>query len=346
MNLLNPTYSALAINAMAMLGLTPSEGFQIHEANENFAPGRVLAYNASMFQGNNPHEFLSNYAVRYTDPLEGSIAALQQSIAPHVLSNNSAFVEYPVYTLGDAYLALDQAGDAIRAIGADFTTMRNVAKTMVTQRMPNRGLAVEVDEDEELLDDDWQQRKVAWLIGILNRTLLRQTIALLVASANNTAKTWDATAGKDPDQDVLNIIDGMVIPPSDMIYGPAAWTKRSLALRAQNLAGQATSSTLKPEELAGIFSVNSLQIPKHRYATGATTANRIVGAYVFLYSAMATNRDDYSNLKTFTAPTKNGMNRGVFVRKIGDKRWRIAVDAGKQLVALTSSVGLEMLTIS
>jgi DNA-binding IclR family transcriptional regulator len=58
------------------------------------------------------------------------------------------------------------------------------------------------------------------------------------------------------------------------------------------------------------------------------------------------SRDDFSNLKTFTAPARNGQRRAVYVRQVGDKRWRIAVTTGKRLVALTSAIGLETMTIS
>lgn len=338
---LNPTQAALAVNVLAMLGLSAREAFTIAQPDENFSNGRVLAYNASQFAGNNPHEFLSNYAVRFTDPLQDALRAVRETLAPEVASNNSAFVEYPVYTMGDAYLALDQAGDARRAIGADYRTLKNVSKVMTVQRLHDTGLAVEVDEDEEALESDWQQRKVAWLLGILDRTELRTAVALYIASASNTAKTWDTTAGKDPDQDVMTIIDGMTVKPNNLIYGPGAWTKRSLSLRAQNLSGQGQSALLTPEQLGGLMNAD-VTIPRNRYATGASTASDVVGAYVMLFSSMkGMSRDDFSNLKTFTAG-----KRQVYVRQIGDKRWRVAVTTGKRLVALTSAVGAELITVS
>ncbi len=343
---MNPNQTALAVNIMSMLGLSASEAFQIHEANDAFAPGRVLAYNASQFSSNNAHEFLTNYAVRYTDPLQDRLRAIREVIAPEVRSNNSAFVEYAVYGFADALLAMDNPLDVRRAIGADYATLRNTAKTMTTQRLPDVGVAVEVDEDEELLDADWQQQKVAWLLGILDRTELRQAIALLVAGATNVNKTWDVTAGKDPDMDVLTEIDAAVIKPNNLIYGPGAWTKRSLSLRAQNLAGQANSSTLTVEQLGGMLNAD-VMVPRNRYSTGAATASNIVGSIVMLFSSQpGMSRNDFSNLKTFVAPSRNGMARMVLVRQIGDKRWRIAVSTGKRLTALTSAIGLQTITVS
>lgn len=343
---LNPMQTALAVNVMAMLGLPASEAFQIHEPDDNFENRRVLAFNASQFSVNAPSEFLSNYAVRYSDPNQAALSSLREQLAPEVMSNNSAFVQYPVFGFTDAFLAMDNALDVRRGVGADFTTVGNVTHNLATQKMPEIGLAIEVDEEEELLDPDWQQRKVAFLLGILDRTELRQAIALLVAGATNVAKTWDATAGKDPDQDVLTEINAMMIKPNNIWYGPGAWVKRSLSLRAQNLAGQATSSTMTTEQLGGIWNAN-IQVPQPRYASAASTTATIFGSVVMLFTAMpGMSRDDFSNLKTFTAPARTGQRRAVWVRQVGDKRWRIAVSTGKRLVALTSAIGLETITVS
>ena len=56
-------------------------------------------------------------------------------------------------------------------------------------------------------------------------------------------------------------------------------------------------------------------------------------------------RNDFSNLKTFTAPTKTGQRYAAYVRQVGDKRWRIAVEC-YETVAITSTVGLEVVTVS
>jgi hypothetical protein len=343
---MNPTSEQLAINALAAVGLPPRDPVVIHEADDNFTPGRVIAFNASQFLVNNPSEFLTNYAVRYTDPHQDELRSLREAIAPEVMSNNSAFVQYPVWGFTDAFLAMDNPLDVRRAVGADFATLRNPTHNLATVRMPEIGLAVEVDEEEELLDNDWQQRKVALLLGILERTELRQAIALLVAGATNVNKTWDTTAGKDPDMDVITEIDAMMIKPNNIWYGPGAATKRLLSLRAQNLAGQANSSTLTMEQLGGIFNV-SLRVPQPRYANAATTTATVFGSVVMLFTSFpGMSRDDFSNLKTFTAPARGGQKRAVWVRQVGDKRWRIAVSTGKRLVALTSAIGLETITVS
>ena len=335
---------ALAANILASMGVPSRETFTIHPPDDAFAHGRVLAFNASQFAGNNPSEFLSNYAVRYQDANQQGIDAIRQFIAPDVPSNTSQFVEYALYNFSDGYLSLDNTTDDVRGVSADFPTLRSPSHQLVSQRIANRGLAVEVDEDEERLDGDWQERQIAFLRGVLDRSRLRRTVALFVAGAVNVAKTWNGTT--DPDQDVMDELEAQSLRSSRILYGPGAWTKRSRALRTQNTAGSFASAKMTLEDLAGEFAVEEVQVARAKYTTGTTTSGNIVGSQVLLFVA-GTNlgRNDFSNLKTFTAPTKTGQRYAVYVRQIGDKRWRIAVEC-YETVAITSTVGLEVITVS
>ena len=79
---------------------------------------------------------------------------------------------------------------------------------------------------------------------------LRRAIALLSAAATNTAKTWDTTAGKDPDSDVntelVTAADLSGIRPSRVGFSDTSWSKRLLAHRAQNTAGGFASAAMTP----------------------------------------------------------------------------------------------------
>ena len=206
------------------------------------------------------------------------------------------------------------------------------------------GWPVEVDEDEERLDSDWQERKIAFLRGVLDRSRLRRTVALFVAGAVNVAKTWNGAS--DPDQDVMDELDSQSLRATRVLYGPGAWTKRSRALRTQNTAGSFASAKMTLEDLAGEFAVEEVQVARPRYTTGTTTSGSIVGSQVLLFVAADNlGRNDFSNLKTFTTPTKTGQRYAVYVRQVGDKRWRIAVEC-YETVAITSTVGLEVITVS
>lgn len=381
---LNAKQQALYRNILALFGVSEHEEMAVNMPGV-YRPGEVtewdragfvnapLAVNASsVFAGNNPHEYLTQYAVRYLDPNQATLDEFTDLLAPPVMSNNARFVEYAVYGFSDAFLSLDNTVDDMRGIGADFTTLRNTRKDLVTQRINERGLAVEVDEAEEILPGDvneWQQVKIAWLIGIGARTRFRRAVALAVASFTAATKTWTAGSAADPDQDVMDELDNLPIRSTDIFYGTSSWSKRSRTYRGQATAGAfggVRTAGLAPgvvgnalaasrdtaEELAGILGVNSVRVSRHRKAATTSTLSDIIGSLVIMFVSMGSpSRFDYTNLKTFRAPALNPQgapigSRAVYVRQIGDKRWRIAVSFGSELVALTSAIGGEVITVS
>ena len=92
--------------------------------------------------------------------------------------------------------------------------------------------------------------------------------------------------------------------------------------------------------------MEEVQVVRAKYASGAATTASVVGSQVLLFCAAdQLSRNDFSNLKTFTAPTKTGQRYAAYVRQVGDKRWRIAVEC-YETVAITSTVGLEVITVS
>ncbi|MEO7725064.1 MAG: hypothetical protein ABIU29_10355 [Chthoniobacterales bacterium] len=98
--------------------------------------------------------------------------------------------------------------------------------------------------------------------------------------AVNTAVTWDATAGKDPDYDVLGKIeasgDDRGIGSNVAIYGSTAWRKRSLAHRAQNTAGGFASASMTPSQLSELLGLDKVIISRERYQSTATGTMAII----------------------------------------------------------------------
>jgi len=325
--------------------LNPLGGMAVNAGG--FNPGTGIAFNDGLFEGANPSEFLSNYAVRYQDPLLASLEMLGDLLAPPVPTNGSQIAQYAVYNFADAFLAMDNSQDIVRGIGQDFPTLQNPTKTMASQRIPNVGLGIEVDEDEEKLDPDWQQRKVALLKGIIVRTLFRQKLALAVAGATVVNKTWTYTnTPVDPDLDILDEILVAPLKPTGMIYGPTAWSKRLHGYSSQLTAGAIAGQQRKIADLPGWFGVGDVELVLNRVATGGITTSAMVGQYVLSFiSGQNLGRDDFSNLKSFRAPTKTGAPFATYVRQVGDKRWRIWVET-YELPALTSVVGLTVTNVA
>jgi hypothetical protein len=116
------------------------------------------------------------------------------------------------------------------------------------------------------------------------RNELRRAVTAMTGGATNTAKTWDTTNGKDPDQDVLNEIvtatDASGVRPNRILYGDGAWTKRLLSHRAQSTAGGYGSAGFNFAELAAWFGVDRVMTSRERYQNSATTKTKVLSDMV------------------------------------------------------------------
>ena len=320
--------AALAADILASIGVPARESFTVQTPDNAFESGRVVSFDALQFAGNAPVESLSDHAVRCPDPGRTPADGIRRFIAPDVCSDKHGFVEYALYNYADKP----------RAAGADFPTLRHPSYQLVTQRIVNRGLAVEVDEDAEPLEGDWPQGKVAFLRGALDRARLRRTVRLFVAGAVNVHKTW-STPPSNPDMDIIDELDAQTLRASRVLYGPGAWAVRA------HCSGDDASMRKSPEELAGEFAVEEVRVIRAEDAADTAGIPCRAGRQVLLFCAADhLGRNDFSNLKTFTAPAKTGERYAAYLRRIGGKRWRVAVEC-YETVAITSTVGLGVVTV-
>lgn len=298
----------------------------IHLANEE-------RFTAAWFS-----EPLTAYAIGWQDP--ENILATLDLVAPAVPVSRR--FEYKSAVNAEAFL-LDT--DDIRAIGSAFKKVEYKA-TSVNSKTHNRGLTITLDKDE--LVPGQEERTVARLINRGDRSDLRRAVALLIAGASNDDKTWDTTAGKDPDLDVRTANETAAtargVHNNVVVFGATAWAKRLLSLRAQNLAGQARSSSLTPAELAAWLGMDRVVLSQERYQSAAATKSEIVGAYVLMYYAsLIADTEDPSNIKRFWTPTESGRIR--VYREEHAKTIDISVERYVNIV-LPSTLGLRKLTIA
>lgn len=304
--------------------------------------GQVLQLaNDSRFVEANFDQPLTTYARGWRDPnnIEATLEffAPRTPVTPRFTYKSATFIEQ----------FLSELVDDIRAIGANFKRVEYTG-TEVNSRTYNRGLMMVVDLDEAT--DGWEQRAVSRLMQRLRRNSLRRAIALLSAAATNTAKTWDTSAGKDPDQDVIS--DLVTIGTANGVganrvgYGHTAWSKRGLALRAQNTAGGYASAGLTPEQLAGVLMVDQVMVSKERYASTASALAEIVSNLVLMFHAIAgATTEDASNIKRFVSPTSQGGDEAVYVWQISPKLMGVAVEHYEN-TAITSTLGIRKFTVS
>ena len=309
----------------------------------NLAPGEVCLANEARFTEQYYSEPLTAFGVGYRDP--NNIEAALEFVAPRVPVARR--FEFKAASNAEEFYS---ETDDIRDIGSDFKRVEYTG-TSVNQKTLNKGLTMRVDLDQVADQSNWRETNTGRLIRRIWRNELRRAIAVLSAAANNTAKTWDPTALKDPDMDVLNdLVTGANVSgirPNRILFGETAWSKRLLSLRAQNLKGQGNSSTMSFAELAGWLSVEELRVSKARYASSATAKTEVVGNLVLMYFAVAgQSPDEASNIKRFVSAVEGGGFVRVYEQQVSSKLVDITVEHYSNIVITSSDNSIRKLTIS
>ena len=305
-------------------------------------PGEICLANESRFNAAFFSDPLTNYATGWREP--NNIEALLDFIAPPVQVGRR--FEYKKAENNEAFLS---DTDDARAIGADFKRVEYRGSS-VNDKTLNRGLTLRVDLDTAGETPNWRELHTGRLLQRMLRSELRRAIDLLVNAATNTAKTWDTTAGKDPDQDILTeiiaAIDNSGVRPNRIVFGDLAWNKRLVSHRAQASAGGFASSTLTPEQLASFLGVDGVRVSRERYQSAAATKSKVVPDVVLLfYGQDGVTTDDPTHAKRFWSAVEGGGKFRVYEQQVSAKMVDITVEHYSN-VLVTSSVGLRKLTIS
>jgi hypothetical protein len=307
------------------------------------APGVIALANESRFSESYFNQTATGYAVGGWDKTD--IEAEANFFCPPVLVPR----KFTYSEFINAEEMLSETVDDLRAIGGDFKRVEYTSKK-TTAQTDNRGLTVRVDLDEIADKSNWENMTVDRLIRRLKRNKLRRAITLIAAAATNTARTWDASAGKDPDQDVrtslLTATTASGLRPNRVGYGDTAWDKRVLSHRFQNNAGGYASAILSAQELATQLMVDQVLVSKSRYQSGAAAKTEIVNNLVlsFLgYDGMG--EEDPSNVKGFWSPCEGGGPVRFYTQQISAKLYDVTVEHD-ELTKITSTLGIRKETIS
>jgi hypothetical protein len=303
--------------------------------------GQICLANESRFNESYFNQPVTAYAVGGWDKVD--VAADLDFFAPAVEVPRR--FTYGMWTNAEQFLSDD---DDERAIGSDFKRVE-FTSTKVEGKTINRGLMLRVDLDEVADKSNWENAYASLLMQRLKRNSLRRSITLLAAAAVNQARTWDTTAGKDPDQDVraslllANNVSGL--RPNRVGYGDTAWDKRNLAHRAQNSAGGFASSALSPEQLASQLMVDKVHVSRARYQNAAATKAEILNNLVLSFYALdGALPEDPSNIKRFVTPTVSGPVR-VYTQQVSAKLFDLTVEH-YELIKITYTGGIRKDTIS
>jgi len=296
---------------------------------------------AGSFENTNFSQPLTTYAIGYKDPTD--LEAQRRFLFPDVKVNN-----YFQFMKADNSKDFIIEDDLTRAPGADFKRIK-YSGTKVTQKVPNRGLGIVIDEDDVTGGDitGAQQSAVETLIQRINRTELDSAVTMLQSASTLTAKVWDAT--HDPEGDIENLIDGsgdlIGFDPNRLAFIGGSWIVRKNALRATNTPAAGAALSLTPDGVAQGCGAERGMIIRARKQSGASKV-KIGSKNVIAFMAYdGMQKDDPSNTKCFWTPCQNGKKFRVLIRQVGDKSWLVLVEYYSVLVA-TSTLGLKGHTVA
>lgn len=313
-----------------------------NDAGTSNQPGVICLANESRFASRHYSQPLTSYITGWRDP--NDIQATLDFAAPPV--QVARRFEYKQSVNAEEFLS---ETDDLRGIGAAFKRVEFTGTT-VNDKTYNKGLTLRIDHDETDEVPGWREQAVRRLTQRILRNELRRALTALTAVGTNTAKTWDTTALKDPDLDVLQDLnsgaDSSGIRANRLLYSEDAWAKRMVAHRAQTTAGGFASSALTPESLAGLLGVSAIKISHERYQSGAATKTKIASGLVLEFFAMNDiGVDDPSHAKRFWTPTESGGMFRVYEQQVDSKFTDITVEHYSN-VSVVTSTGLRRLTIS
>lgn len=323
-------------NALAVID---AHSFEL-PSDTAFAHDRISEANANMFDSSHLSEALTDYAVDWRD--ESGLDEALEFFAPEVPVGQR--FEYREWLNADEF---ETDEDDERAIGEDFKTLA-LTGTVKNDKLANRGLQIFVDEDEVNGDPNWRERRTGKLLRRLKRNALIRAVNLLSAGATNAALTWDATAGKDPDGDIEDMLsaagDSSGMDPNRVAYGRTAWLKRKKSHRAQESAGGIASAMMTPNDVGAALGVDEVFVAKSRYGTGATKT-RLMGDLVLGFTAhKGLGAEDPSNIKRFFQ-LLDGQRYRVYEWQVGPKKHCLAIEHYER-TRLTSTLGLVKRTIT
>jgi len=338
------TRAAVAAAAMAGSLISVPGAVSPRDLGDHNTPGEIYLANESRFGEQYFSEPLTTYLVGWKDP--SNIEATLDFIAPPVQAPGRLF-EFKQYLNAEEFLS---ETDDVRGIGADFKRVEYQAKDQQAKTI-NKGLTIRLDHDQYPDITLATQQATARLWRRLCRNELRRAVTALVTAAGSpTAKTWNTTAGLDPDQDVITARIGAAdtsgISPNRLIYNEIAWNKRGLSHRAQNTAGGYASATLSIDQVAQLAGMDKGMVSKERYQVSSTTKAKILGDYVIgFYGEDGAQLEDPTNLKRFYSPVEGGGKMRVYVQVINSKFTDVTVEHYSNVISPTN-LGMFILAIS
>lgn len=321
--------------------------FNILASGAAAKPGQVFLANEGAVDNQFLSEALTQYSVGWKSPdgkLEATLKALTGE--PIIVPKRFSFKKMDN---AKAFAAVENDED-VRAIGADFKRVTVEGET-VDQHTVSKGLTMRIDRDELNDNPQAEQDAVAYLRTILMRGEIIRAFSGLAGAAtggNAIAATWTADSKTDADAAILAHLETLAndsgLIPNRAWFGATAWTKRFTTMRASDSVAVANGAGLTPEQLAGLYGVDTVSVCNERYQTKTGKQTLLSNNLVLMFNAQTSGiKDDPSNIKRFVTKV-NGQDFAVF-REEKAAFLDITV-AHQSLIAITSSLGIGKITVS
>jgi hypothetical protein len=333
--------NALTAAALGTVGVTLSNAMPERH-------GQICLANDSLITQSTYLEELTSFAIGYGGMSANRLRELRDFLAP-ARPSNSRTVRVTQYDETEPWQTVDY-NKVKRALLGDFMEVRQRTATKVDRTIVNRGLTVRLDRDQLKDKPMWQETHTQWLLDLLMRASVLESVAVITAAATQDSATWDAASNPDLDlkQRLITLANITGFYPRNLAYGDGAALKRQTAYENQLTAGSLAHSMAKSEaDIATMVGVDRVIVNAERYQSSASAKTEIIGNNALLFtSAEKESPEDPSNLVRHVANASYGGGEySVYVTEMGVKTIFLTVE-NYELLALQHTSGLLQLAIN
>ncbi len=343
-----PSPTAVALNNEALHRSLRSQGVALANDYNNLQPGMVCLANDSILRTAEPITDLTLFAAGYDAMAGNGLVKLRDFLAPPRPTESRIF-RLTSYTENEPWETVDYT-KVKRGVLADFPEIRQRTAVKSDQQGFNRGLSVILDRDELKSKPEWQQLHTKWLIDILNRATILETMAVYSSAALMTSTIWDNESNPDLDlkSRILGTADTTGFYPQNVAYGDKAHLKRANAYEGELNAGAlARAAAYTEEQLAVALGVPNVLINAERYQSTATAKQEIIGQNVLLFTGIkdAGPMDPSNLVRHVFNGNFGGGEYAVYLTDLGVKKIALTVE-NYELIHTQHTSGIQMIAIN
>ena len=343
-----PSPQAQAVHTKAIHRALRDEGIVLGNDIGGAQHGTFVLNNDSILRTAEPITELTLFAASYDSMVGNGLVKLRDFLAPPRPTDSRIF-RLTTYDENEPWETVDY-NKVKRGILGDFPEVRQRKASKSDLQGFNRGLSVILDRDELKSKPEWQQMHTKWLIDILNRATVLESIAIYAAATIADNTVWDNASNPDLElrSRILTLANTTGFYPQNVAYGDAAELKRSTAYESQLTAGSLSRAMSYTEaELATALRVSSVLVNAERYQNTATAKQEIIGQNVLLFTAIkdAGPMDPSNLVRHVFNGNFGGGEYAVYITDLGVKKVAITVE-NYELIHTQHTTGIMQLAIN